>query len=354
MQTTQTLALLILACLATVTSPVGADIIEMADGTRLVGTITQITDDTIVIETTIAGTLKIDRTKLLSLQTDQPFNVSLASGDKLVGPIAITADSDKPVVKTAMGDIPVSVDDIDAVWGKDAKSPEILAMEKELQKKLPDWSLTVEAGITFTEGNSDTLDARGGFDLRRKTDRELLRFYLTGAYAEENDDRSEAEVKGGIGYENNITERFFAYVNNDLEYDEFEELELRYTLTMGVGYYWIKQERQELKTRVGAGYRHETFFDGSTVNEPILDLGLNYRLDITEWLRFTHATTYNPSLEGIDDYRLTSDNAFLIPIAKSEIWKIKLGALYEYDSQPEPGVESLDQTYYANLVLDID
>ena len=85
----------------------------------------------------------------------------------------------------------------------------------------------------------------------------------------------------------------------------------------------------------------------------IVDLGLDYRLDITPWLQFTSANTYQPSIEELSLYRLVSDNAFLIPIAGSDVWKIKLGALYEYYSQPPIGIERLDQTYYANIVLDI-
>jgi hypothetical protein len=104
---------------------------------------------------------------------------------------------------------------------------------------------------------------------------------------------------------------------------------------------------------VGISYMHESFFDDRTNDTAQLEVGLDYRLDIAPWLQFTENAVYYPTFDGIDDYRLVSDSAFVIPLGESDVWKLKLGALYEYKSQPRPGVERLDQTYYANIVLDI-
>ncbi|MCB9866393.1 MAG: DUF481 domain-containing protein [Phycisphaerales bacterium] len=75
-------------------------------------------------------------------------------------------------------------------------------------------------------------------------------------------------------------------------------------------------------------------------------------MDLTEWLRFTHSTIWYPTFNSLRDYRLTSDTAFLMPLGTSEIWKFKIGAAYEYDPIPQPGRERLDETYYANILLD--
>ena len=83
------------------------------------------------------------------------------------------------------------------------------------------------------------------------------------------------------------------------------------------------------------------------------ELGLDYRVDIVPWLQFLHSTTYYPTFESLRDYRLVSDSAFLIPLGESDMWKLKLGAQYEYDPIPQPGLKRLDQTYYANIVLDL-
>jgi len=50
---------------------------------------------------------------------------------------------------------------------------------------------------------------------------------------------------------------------------------------------------------------------------------------------------------------LTLDTALAVPLGNSDIWKLKLGVTNEYNSQPQPGLDRLDNTYYANIVLEL-
>jgi putative salt-induced outer membrane protein YdiY len=332
-----------------------ADIVTLADGSRLVGSIEQLADGKLKLTTDFAGTLEIDAAKVVAIETDGAVNVGLATGDCLVGPMRPAPAGDGATVETAMGDVPVGMDNVKAIWPKDGKSPEVLAMEAAAEAKAPKWSASLEAGANLTEGNTETLEARGRAELRRTTDVDLLKFYLSGDYGEQNDVRSIAEVKGGAYYEHVLGEqkRWFAYGSTDAEYDEFENLDLRLLISVGGGYYWIREEDHELKTRAGIGYKHESFKNGVVEDDAMLDVGLDYRLDITPWLQLLHATTYYPTLSSLDDYRLVSDTGFLIPLGNSEVWKLKLGALYEYNAIPQPGFERLDQTYYGNIVVEL-
>ena len=340
--------------LAVAAGAAAADVVQLRDGTRLVGTIRQCTAEKATIDTELLGTLEVARDQITSIQTDQICNVAMVSGDRLVGAIRQRPDAGKPVVETAMGAIPIDIAHIEAIWPKDAPDPAVTALEEAMRAKRPKWSLTAEVGATYKEGNSDIFEARGRVEAQRKSDVDLMKLWVEGEYAEEQEVRSAAEVKGGAYYEHLIGQRFFLYGRNEYEYDEFEELDLRAILAAGGGYYFIKQDDHELKARAGMAYQHESFMDGRTTDEPSLDVGLDYRVDLASWLRFTHAATWLPSFEDFGDYRLVFDNALLIPITKDKRWQLKLGALYEYDSRPQPGVEDLDQTYYAGIVLNIE
>jgi putative salt-induced outer membrane protein YdiY len=330
-----------------------ADVVTLSDGSRIVGTVGRTENAKLKVETQFAGTLEIDATKIVSVQTDKPVNVGLKSGKNVLGKIEWDPTAKQGVVRTEQGDVSIAMDTVAAIWPEGDKSPAVLAKEAEIEKKRPKWSATLEAGILAKEGNNDILEVRGRGEVRRKSEKDLWRFYIGAQYGEQNDVRSVNEIIGGAYFEHLFTEKLFGYLGQEFEYDEFEQLDLRSTTTAGAGYYWIKEEHHELKNRVGLGYRHQKWEDGETTEDVIVDLGLDYRLDITPWLQFTSANTYQPSIEELRIYRLVSDNAFLIPIADSDIWKIKLGALYEYYSVPPPDTERLDQTYYANIVLDI-
>lgn len=337
-----------------------ADVLTLVDGSRLVGKLDELRDGTLVITTDFAGKLEIDAAKVRSIATEKPVVVGLSTGDRLVGPIEWDREAENPVVHTGMGGIAISFDKIEAIWQTDGKSPEVVAMEVQMaderkiaEGKLGKWSATIEMGGRMREGNTETLNARARIELQHKSDLELLKFYLAGEYGEQNDQRDTAEAKLGAYYEHMIGRRFFGYTKSEAEYDEFENLDLRFTVSAGVGYYWIKQDHHELKTHAGPGYMHEAFMDDVTKDSVMLDIGLNYRLDLNNWLQFVHSTSYYPTCESVRDYRLVSDSALLIPLGNSDRWKIKLGALFEYDALPPAGVDRLDRTYYGNLVFNL-
>ena len=350
---------LLLALICCCSWPASADTITLADGSRLIGKVERMQDGKLTLATEFAGTLEIDAAAIQSIAIDESVNVQMDTGDRLVGPMEWKPTVEVAMVNTEMGGIPVKVKRIDSIWMVGQKSPDVLAMEAQIAEKeaeleaaQPKWGGTFEVGLLFKEGNTEKLEARAKVELRRKTNKDLLKFYASAQYAEENKRRDTHEVKAGMYYEYLLTERFFTFGRADIEYDEFENIDLRFSMAFGGGYYWIKAPDHELKTRLGVGYLHETYSTGLTRDTGQLDLGLEYRKDIAPWLQFTHATTYYPTFDSLRDYRLVSDTGLLIPLGDSKIWKLKLGALYEYKSIPSLGSEALDQTYYANILLE--
>jgi putative salt-induced outer membrane protein YdiY len=340
-----------------VTGGASGDTILLNDGSQLVGTIEQIHGGKLAIVTDFAGRLEIDASKMKSLTTDGNVHVELASGDQLVGPVQLAAEAEEMVVESAVGAISFSSGDIAALWAEGGEHPDFLVKKAEMEAAVeaakPKWSATLEAGGSRTEGNTDTLTGRGLFEVRRTTADDLLKFYLSADYGENNEVRNRNEYKGGILFESSLTERWYWYARTELEYDEFENIDLRATAAAGAGYYWLKKPDHELKTRAGGGYRHEAYDDGTSSDDAIVDLGLDYLLDIKTWTRFTHSTTYTPDIERWSNYRLSCDTAFAFPLANTDVWKLKIGMRNDYNSHPQPGLDRLDNTYYANIVLEI-
>lgn len=348
-----------LAIVVLLLAPAGAvlaDVVHTSDGSKLVGKITHWSGDKLVIETTIAGTLELDGSLVVGVETDEPVVVQFTSGDRLIGRVELADDGKSSVVHAAIGEITVTTEEIAAVWQPGADSPEVIAVKEqaeETRKALtPTWTVALQAGGSRREGNTDKRDARGRLDIIRKTKKDLLTFYLAASYSEEDDTRSENEYLGGIMYENKFTDRWYWYSRLDMEFDEFENLDLRSTAAAGVGYYWLDKPEHMFKTRLGLGYRHEAFTDNVTNDVAIIDLGYNYRLDIAPWVQFTQGFTYSPDFEEFDDYRLDIDTALLFPL-KNDNLKLKLGIRNEYNSMPQPGIDRLDNTYYINLVLQL-
>lgn len=333
-----------------------ADAVYTSDGSKLVGKVTQWNGDKLVIETAVAGILEVDGSLIVGVETDEPVVVQFASGDRLIGTVELSDDGKSSVIHAAIGDITVASNQIAAIWQPGADSPEVIAIKQqaeETRKALtPTWTVALEAGGSRREGNTNTREARGRLDVVRKTKNDLLSFYLSANFAEQDNRRSENEYRGGILYENNFTERSFWFTRLEMEFDEFENLDLRSTAAAGVGHYWIRKPDHMFKTRLGLGYRHEAFNNNITNNEAILDLGYDWRVDVAPWVQFTHSLTYSPNFEQTNDYRLNVDSALLFPF-KHDNLKLKLGIRNEYNSMPQPGIDRLDNMYYINIVLQL-
>lgn len=335
---------------------VRGDAVFTSDGSKIVGRIERFGGGKLIIVTEIAGKLEIDAGMITAIAVDEPLTVAFESGDRLVGTIEVSADQSTSVLHSALGDLTVTPSEIDAIWPVDGESPEVVALKAEAdatRKALtPVWTATLEAGGSSSEGNTETLEARGRLDIKRKTEKDLLHFYLYGKYHDNADRRTVNEYRGGVKFENHMTGKWYWYARTELEFDEFEDLDLRATAAAGVGYYWLKKEEHELKTRLGLGYRHEAYDTGRMDDQAIIDLGLDYRFELAPWVQFTQSTTYSPDFEEFNDYRLDADTALVFPFKDPRV-KLKVGMSHEYNSRPQPGFERLDTTYYANIVLEL-
>ncbi len=346
----------LIASLPALTATSHADVVTTSEGSRIVGKVEKWASGSVTIVTKFAGTLTINAEKVTSLSIDTPIAVQFASGDRLVGTITTEEETGRTVMQTALGPVPITVEQITAAWAPDTDSPDVVIAKAEAAKArealTPKWTATLEAGAVFTEGNTNTLDGRGRLEVHRKTKDDLLSFLVAGDYSERDDTRNKNEYRAGMRYEHSLTERSFWFVRSLLEFDEFENLDLRATTTGGAGYYWRREPQRELKTSLGVGYRHEAFKSGVTTDEAVVDLGLYYRHELAPWAEFKHTSTYSPDMQDFDDYRLEVDTALVLPM-KNEVWKLKLGVRNEYNSRPLPGIDRLDSTYYANVVLEL-
>ena len=377
-------------------SRASADQVFLKDGSVLVGTVGGAAEGALTMSTTFSEALPIPWEHVSGLATSGAFVVRMQSGALVSGTLHVTEGA-QFVQVSAEETVPLAIAEVGALWpfGQEAPAPtpaeapaaEAPAVEEPAPKAT--WTGRAELGLNGQSGNKERFDARGGFDLNRKTEKTRLNLYLKGQYAETNSLRSTSEVMAGTRLEVDFTDRTYVFGKVDLEYDEFENLDLRTTLTAGLGHFFVKREKIELKGWAGAGYEHEIFdevegmspdglapgatvemavreavrqyvraallrqLDGkedTTMSEAVVELGYNYRQDIRKNFRFNHALTYYPSIDDPSkDYRLAADTAIEFPLGKDPDWTLRTGVRHEYDAMPQANVDNLDTTYYLNL-----
>ena len=92
---------------------------------------------------------------------------------------------------------------------------------------------------------------------------------------------------------------------------------------------------------------------GTTSIEDVKAAGLDFGLahEYTgEFWSLVNRLSWVPLFEDFGNYRAQHESYLELPLADPK-WKLRLGVANDFNSEPTPGLEKLDTTYFARLVL---
>jgi putative salt-induced outer membrane protein YdiY len=211
------------------------------------------------------------------------------------------------------------------------------------------WGYEIAAGLNGKTGNSESL----GTDISAKAELEgpedQLRFYGRYRYSETDDQVRDDEAKGGVRYINNFTGDWLWYIRGEMGRDAVRDLDLYTEAAAGLGYKLIDEPNHNLVFLGGLAHRSEVYGSGRNESFPAMDLSLEH--DYTwQWAKLVNTLGYTQSLSDMDQYTITHTSEIEVPVGDNKNWKWRAGVENDYDGAPNPGVESLDTTYFTKLV----
>ena len=330
-----------------VTRLLSADVVELQDGSRLVGRIERISDGKLRIATGFAGVLEVDFAQLAAFSTEDRLFLAFESGNQLFG--QVTHVDGKLEIHTDDGTMDITRAVLRGGWREGDTNP--LLPPPPAAPAPRTWKYELSFDLSGKTGNSERLSLGGGAKASLDTDKDRLLLYVRGNHSEESGVRTADDLAGGIDYENRFSGRHHWYTRLELAQDRIQELQLRTTAAVGYGYYFLKGERHRLRGRVGVLYRHESYETGDPNSTPGLDVGLHHMLMVSDWGKLETDISYAPSFENLADYRVYHESALDVPLGRSDMWKLRLGVANDYTSMTVADVENLDTTYFARLVL---
>ncbi len=211
------------------------------------------------------------------------------------------------------------------------------------------WKGSVELGLNGSEGNTTRLNLRAGVHMERKTEKLETKLGLVYSYGRDEsmvtEDRARFDIRND--WLTGTRWRFFA--QGAAEYDDFQDWDVRLSAFVGVGYEFIKAEKDFLLGRVGIGISREIGGSDNTIRPEAL-IGADYEHKFTDTQKFTFSIDVYPDLADIGGYRLTAKAAYEILIDPKSAMTLKLGAVDNYDSTPN-GRKRNDLDYFALLVF---
>ena len=336
-----TMLLILVAALAGAAS---ADVVTLANGDRITGAIVKADATALTLKTKAMGDVTIAMTEIATIQSDQPLYLGLSDGQTVAGTVA-TAGADLQVATKETGTVTLNRAALQTIRNEAEQTLYLAEAERYRNPGLLDlWSGFADAGLSLASGNTDTLTFTLGANAVRETRRDKTSLYIGSLYSRsevggESQTTAKA-VNGGARYDIFLSDRFSVFGITDLEYDAFQQLDLRLVLGGGAGYYLVKNDVTRFQVFGGGNLNKEYFFVDPDRTTGELMLGQNYATKLAGRFGFTESFVVFPNLSETGEYRFVFSAAAVTTLNKWLDWHLTLTD--RYNSYPAAGPECND------------
>ena len=321
-----------------------ADQVVLKNGDRLSGTIIKSDNENLTLKSEFAGEIKIQWTAIEQLSSDRPIYVLLKDGQVIFGTVGGARGRIEVQTKDA-GLVATNKEAIQLLRSEAEQAAYVAEVDRLRNPRLGDlWSGSADAGLSLTQGNADTLTVAVGAQVARATTRDKTSVYFASLFARNSTTgeslTTASAVRGGLRYDFNLSDRLFAFGSSDIEYDKFQELDLRLVLGGGLGYKVAKTERTNFDLFVGGAFNQEYFSTGLNRKSGELILGEEVTNKLSSVSSLAQRAVLYPNLSETGEYRFSFDTTAVTRLNKSLGWQVTLSD--RFISNPIPGTKKND------------
>ena len=213
------------------------------------------------------------------------------------------------------------------------------------------WTTALNAGLTVTDGNSETLAANAS--LVTEGQKEGLGSVLAGVeanYGESTvDEVEDTTVNNAKAYANGkktLSERTFAYLDGSALFDDIALIDYRATLGPGLGFYVVKNDKHTLSFEAGPSYVWEKV-DGASDDYLALRFAERGTCQISQTAKLVQSLEYLPEASDFNSYLLSGEVG--VEASMTERVSLRLVLQDKYDSTPAATAERNDLSLIAGL-----
>jgi putative salt-induced outer membrane protein len=221
-----------------------------------------------------------------------------------------------------------------------------LVAQTNVPPPVPHWDTSVAVGVTATSGNSDSILATVTGRADKKWDPHELHFGVDFAYGKADGLKNNDSVRAFGQYNYLFTDRWYGYVRAEGLHDAIADIEYRFTIGPGVGYYLIKTAATSLSVEGGPGIVIEkqgpdskTYFTARIAEK--FEHKFNDRVRIWEMAEFL------PQVDRFSNYLINSELG--VESGLSKAWALRLVLQDSYDNEPAPDRKRNDLKLIAAL-----
>ena len=206
------------------------------------------------------------------------------------------------------------------------------------------WSGNLDGGLSFAQGNAEATNFSSTLRTERKTTRDKISIYATSLFARDStsgESRTTANaVRGGTQYDINLTDRLFSFGFVDLEFDEFQDLDLRNVLGGGLGWRLRETEQTSFSLLFGGSFNQEFFSGGFTRRTAEIVAGEELSHQLFDGTTLTEKLVFYPNVSESGEFRIQFDTSISTEVGKRFAWHVTFSD--RFLSNPLPDLEKND------------
>jgi putative salt-induced outer membrane protein YdiY len=298
-----------------------ADQVVLKNGDTITGAIVRKDGDKLTLKSEFLGEVTMPWSAVKSIRSDTDLHVELATGEKLTGKLAGTAEQVEVAAAGATKTTPMAAvktvrDDTEQKKFERMEHPGLLEL----------WTGNFDFGLALARGNSrsDTLTTAFMADRSSRNDKLAVYFNQIRGTARVNGATSTiaSAVRGGWKYNRNFSSRFFASAFDDYEHDRFQNLDLRIVAGGGLGVRAIKRGPAQFDVDGGIDYQRENFFTPPNRNSAEANVGDSLLYKLSKATTLTQSMRMFANLTDAGVYRLNFDIGGSTTIRKWLGWHV--------------------------------
>jgi putative salt-induced outer membrane protein YdiY len=193
------------------------------------------------------------------------------------------------------------------------------------------WNQTVSAGLTLVRGNTDVTLTSADYTAVKKTPKNEFIASAGIAYGVQDSQQSVDNYKGSFQWNHLITPRWYGFVRCDGLRDFIADVDYRFTLGGGIGYYVLKETNTTLAVEFGANGEAESL-GGMDTAFATIRLADRFEHKINNHARFWQTLEIFPQVDRWDNYVVNFELGAEASFNRS--WSLKTCLDESYDNRP--------------------
>jgi len=329
-----------------------ADKVTLTNGDTLTGQVKRLRDGVLQL-TYYKQTVDLPWQEVAAIESAGNLHVLLKDGQTLVGTVR-PAGAGLAVATSTTGTVNVVKDVVQTIRSPEEETTYQAEIERLRNPGLLDlWSGFLDAGLASSQGNAQTTTLNVSFNGARTSPRDKISVFVTSLYARSDTSgislTTANAVRGGFRYDVNVSDRLFAFGFTELDYDEFQGLDLRFVPGGGFGFHWVKNETTRFDV-FGGGALNREFYSGDidrTSGELVLGEELFYQF--LKGVHLEHKLSFFPNMSDTGEFRVNLDNAFVTRL--SDWLSLQVTMSDRLTTNPIPGKKKNDLLFATGVRL---